>query len=610
MRAGAAGTLPRLVWVAAVTLGMAACLTSLAPIAKASGPASVVTRDLAFAADDGVVLHATMGGAGGVSRRPLIIEDTPYGTGCCNAFAGPAYNYIVLQWRGTGQSYGSFSSTGLRDQKDLSEFVSWACGQPWSDGNIGLYGFSASAIIAYDTMHLPLPCVKAAAMMSGTIDLYRDLLYIGGVNNTVPGLVVEAGIGGGFLGSLPGRVHGHPASVPDSVLAYLTTPFDVRSHSTEDAYWTDRTFQGNPAHIPILADDGFYDVESRGAFQTYLANRQYGSHLLVIGAHDGFAGGTPGPFPQYARWFDHYVRGIANGVDTEPAVSLYLSSGSHKELLDGHFTHLSGTGWPLPGTQWIRLYLSPSVSGTAHSINDGTLSTAPGRAPTVQSYPFVPSDPAATDLHTMSTISGSGAGGLTLDNGAKLVPALTDMQLPEPTSLSYTTAPFATAVDAVGPASLDVFASSTAGVTDLVAVLADVWPDGSAHPVATGQLRTAFPGIDKARSTIDPPTGDIVDPYADFSTVVPPAIGAVREYHLEILPVGNHFSAGHRLRLYLVGTSATMLGATPGVNSISIGGVTPSRLIFPTVGAGQVTASAASSARAVSAPPVSWRSRF
>jgi predicted acyl esterase len=140
----------------------------------------------------------------------------------------------------------------------------------------------------------------------------------------------------------------------------------------------------------------------------------------------------------------------------------------------------------------------------------------------------------------------------------------------------------------VGPASLDVFASSTAGTTDLVAVLADVWLDGSAHPVATGQLRTAFPKVDRARSILDAATGDIVEPYADFATMDPPAIGAMREYHLEILPIGNHFAAGHRLRLYLVGTSAMMAGANPGVNSLSIGGFTPSRLLLPTLGTGTI----------------------
>src|SRR4051812_7343064 len=95
--------------------------------------AALVTKDLSFTTSDGVTLHATVGGEGGIGQRPLIVEDSPYAPGI-DPFAGPAYNYVQLQWRGTGQSGGALSTTGGRDQKDLSEFLGWACRQPWSNG--------------------------------------------------------------------------------------------------------------------------------------------------------------------------------------------------------------------------------------------------------------------------------------------------------------------------------------------------------------------------------------------------------------------------------------------------------------------------------------------
>jgi putative CocE/NonD family hydrolase len=573
--------------VAVTAIGLASiglASIGLSAIAQGAAPAATVVQSNYFTADDGVKIHYQVGGAGGVSRRPLIVEDSPYAPGCCDTFAGPAYNYVEMDWRGTGLSGGEWATTGERDQRDLSQFLGWACTQPWSDGRIGLYGFSASAIIAYNSMHLPLPCVKAASMMSGTVDLYRDLLYIGGINNTIPGLYVEGAVGGMWLADVPGRTQQQPVTIPTSGVGYVNAPVQTQQHPTEDAYWNDRVFKGDVNHIPILADDGFYDVESRGAFQAYMNTRQDGSHLLVIGAHDGFTGGTTGAFPQYARWFDHYVRGVDNGVNREPAVNLYLAQGSHEQLINGHFTHVTGSDWPLPGTQWTRLYLSPTASGTTQSINDGSLATHAGAAPVVQRYPFAPSDAYATDTHTTATVSGTGVGQVNMNTAATAVPALTDMQAAEPVSLTYTTPPFATPVDAVGPASLDVFLSSTTNPTDIAAVLADVWPDGTAHAVANGQLRTAYPQINAARSQYDPKTGDVVDPYPDFSAQDPAAPLATREYHVEILPIGNHFGAGHRLRLYIVGTSAAMQGAAPGVNSVSVGGVTPSRLLFPTIG--------------------------
>src|SRR5690242_17231359 len=92
--------------------------------------AALVTRSVSFKADDGVVLHATVAGERSLARRPLIVEDSPYAPGI-DAFAGRAYNYVELQWRGTGLSRGSLSTTSSRDQRDLVAFLRWACNQPW-----------------------------------------------------------------------------------------------------------------------------------------------------------------------------------------------------------------------------------------------------------------------------------------------------------------------------------------------------------------------------------------------------------------------------------------------------------------------------------------------
>ena len=40
--------------------------------------------------------------------------------------------------------------------------------------------------------------------------------------------------------------------------------------------------------------DGFFDVESRGAFQAFQELRGDGAHLLVVGAHDGVPAGSGG----------------------------------------------------------------------------------------------------------------------------------------------------------------------------------------------------------------------------------------------------------------------------------------------------------------------------
>ena len=90
--------------------------------------------------------------------------------------------------------------------------------------------------------------------------------------------------------------------------------------------------RGDVNHLPILIVDGFFDVESRGAFQAYQELRDDGAHLMVIGAHDGVPAGTEGDREAEGRaWFDHYIRGITNGIEQQPKVKLWLADGDRED---------------------------------------------------------------------------------------------------------------------------------------------------------------------------------------------------------------------------------------------------------------------------------------
>jgi predicted acyl esterase len=121
--------------------------------------------------------------------------------------------------------------------------------------------------------------------------------------------------------------------------------------------------------------------------------------------------------------------------------------------------------------------------------------------------------------------------------------------------------------------------SSTAPESDLYAVLSDVWPDGTAHPMAAGRLKSAYPGVDVAKSLIDG-AGNIVQPYGTYDVRAPATIGAERRYHVELWPIGNQFEAGHRLRLHVIGVSGASQPGLPAVHTIRLG-PGGSRLLFP-----------------------------
>ncbi|MEY2567460.1 MAG: uncharacterized protein QOE35_1989 [Actinomycetota bacterium] len=541
-----------------------------------------VTRDIRLPMSDGVELEVKLGGRGPLVNgelpaRPVIAEFSPYAPGCCVEAAGEDFNYLQVHVRGTGLSDGSFDALGPRSQQDVAEVLGWACTQPWSNGRLGLLGFSASAIIVYNSLHLELPCVDAAVLGSGTHELYRDLLYPGGVSNGLPALGVFGLIGAPLVQAIPDRLGHDPLSLVPVATGMGQIPVDYQLHPTLDQYWRERGFRGDVNHLPIFMVDGFFDVESRGAFQAFQQLRADGAHLLVVGAHDGVPIGSGGSDRQRVAWYDRYLRDVDNGIDGEPPVQLFLADGDREDmLLAQRFVTTSASDWPVPGTTWASLQLDPAKSGTASSINDGTL-TLHGATAATQAYPAISSLPSATDPYNTAIV------------GVNNSPLLTDMTLAEPQGLSYTTAPFTTRVQAAGPASVELVAASTAPETDLYAVLSDVWPDGSAHPMAAGRLKSSYPGVDASRSLVDA-AGNIVQPYGTYDVRDPAAIGQERRYHVELWPIGNQFEAGHRLRLHVIGVSGASQPGAPALNTVRLG-EGGSRLLFPVLPGSDLRAS-------------------
>jgi hypothetical protein len=565
----------------------AAALAAVAVAATAfpaAARAAQVSEQQRFTASDGVTLQTTISGEGPLTARPLIVEFSPYGRNSGTVNAGNAYNYLLVQIRGTGDSDGSFDALGPRTQKDVAEVLAWACHQPWSDGRLGLNGFSASAIAVYNSLHQSLPCMKAMVLKSGTFELYRDLIVPGGILNLAPATGVMALIGAPALVQGGDRLQRAPQTGPGIVAGLAQAGLEGLLHDTLDAWWRERGFRGNVNDVPALVVNGFYDVESRGAFQGFQELRPDGAHMIVLGGHDAAPAGTDGGRGAIKAWFDRYLLGVPNGIEDEPRVKLWLSDGDREDYVGGRFVRADGDDWPIPGTRWTALHLDAARSGSAHSLNDGSLRLAAPALGTTQSYPQLPSSPFSTDLPNAGIVGGAGADRLTT-----ALPLLSDMTVVEPLGLSYTTKPLASDVLATGPASLELRLASSAPATGIWAVISDVSPDGTPHPVAAGRLNTTFPGVDGSRSLRDPTTGDIVQPYGRYDQPDPARPGSSRLYRVELWPIGNRFRRGHRLRLHVVGQSLASAPTAPALNSLTLG-PEGSRLLLPVLPGSDLTA--------------------
>lgn len=540
-----------------------------APVhADEPAPAAPVVVQQRFTTSDGVELQTTLTSTGPVAARPTVVEFSPYGRGSETLDVSADYNFLLVQIRGTGDSDGSFDALGPRTQADVVEVLDWACDRPFSDGRLALNGFSASAITLYNSWHLELPCVEAAILKSGTHELYRDLLVPGGVLNLLPGTGVLALIGAPALLQGIDRLQRDPGSSLGVIGGLFSTGLNVLAHPTLDAWWQERGWRGDANDIPVLMVNGFYDVESRGAFQAYRALRADGAHLVMEGGHDGVPAGTDGGAAEAAAWLDHFVRGVDNGIEVAPRVSLTLAQGSRASYLAGQHTTVTADDWPVPGTRWTELALAPGKG----------LSVAVPTTRTTASYLTVPSLPTMTDVPNIALLEAGGASALT---GA--LPPLTQSNLAGIDGLTgqtFTTKPLAADVDLAGPVALDLDLATTTPGSGIWAVLSDVAPDGTSNPLTVGRLSTSFPGVVESKSLYDD-QGRVVQPYGDHTHASPATPGRFRRYQVELWPLGNRFRAGHRIRIQLVGTSLASPLALPGLHTVRVGGADGARLRVP-----------------------------
>jgi putative CocE/NonD family hydrolase len=105
--------------------------------------------------------------------------------------------------------------------------------------------------------------------------------------------------------------------------------------------------------------------------------------------------------------------------------------------------------------------------------------------------------------------------------------------------LTFTTAPLAEPLDAIGPVHADVFLRSSLLNTDVFARLCDVHPDGTSLNVCDGLIRLSA----------DVPARD-----AD----------GVARVRLELWPAGHRFAPGHRIRVQVSSGAHPRYARNPG----------------------------------------------
>ena len=116
---------------------------------------------------------------------------------------------VLASVRGTGCSSGEFDLFSWRSALDGKEVIDkWIAKQPWSNGNVVIFGHSYSGITGMFVASTRPEHLKAVSASGLIGDLYRDIVYPGGVTNYgfpllwTGAIRVVYDVGGGTVGGL------------------------------------------------------------------------------------------------------------------------------------------------------------------------------------------------------------------------------------------------------------------------------------------------------------------------------------------------------------------------------------------------------------------------
>ena len=567
----------------------------------------VFEPDLIVPMRDGIGLATDVYRPPGDGPFPVLLERTPYNKSApsrsertaataqprtraevAGYFVRHGYAVVYQDCRGRYQSTGRFTKY-LSEAEDGYDTLVWLMRHSWCNGRIGTFGLSYAAHTQAALGCLDPPGLAAQFLdCGGFSNAYRSGIRHGGAfdlkqatwayNNALADArdpAVKAALQAQDIKAWFARMpwcKGHsPISAAPDYEDYL---FAQWSHGTFDEFWKRpgiyaEGYYDRYADVPIVNLSGWYDPYARTAVDNYLglSRGKRGPMRLVLGpwTHGdrslSYAGdvdfGAAAPvdgnlaedfFELRRHWFDRWLKGVANGVEAEPPVRIFvMGGGSGRRNATGRLDHggrwRSAADWPLPETQWTKFYLHSdrSLRPESPSSNDGPLD-----------YLSDPKSP-------VPTIGGAiSSGEPVMRAGAydqREGPGVFGTREPyRPLAersdvLVFCTPPLVRDIEVTGPVTMRLWVASDAPDTDFTAKLIDLHPPNDDYP--RGFAMNLTEGILRARYR---------DSWEAPSQLAP---GEVYPVTIELFPTSNLFLRGHRLRLDIASSNFPHFDVNP-----------------------------------------------
>jgi putative CocE/NonD family hydrolase len=506
----------------------------------------MVEQNVSAKMRDGVTLRADVYRPKADGKFPVLLVRTPYDKTSEMDFGlkGAARGYVVISQdvRGRFASEGEFY-TFKNESLDGYDTVEWAAALPYSNGKVGMFGGSyvgATQMLAA----IAKPPHLAGICPTVTASNYHDgWTYQGGAfeqwfneswstrlaMNTMRRRVEESNALAGTK-TLPltdFEVMAAPSAV--GIAPYFK---DWLAHPSFDAYWKQWSIEDRygDIQVPVLSFAAWYDIFLGGSLKNYQRLKteggtdaaKRGQRLVVyVGGHAGgpenrqvgsvdFGEKLPVDQDEMTlRWYDSIFKGVANGVEKEKPVKIFVMGKNEWRDEDD---------WPLARAKSTKYYLHSN--GGANGLGgNGSLSVAAPGEEKADQYVYDPSD-------AVPTIGGPlCCGALPTGIGPE------DQRPAEGRAdvLLFTTPAFEKDFEVTGPVTLDLYVSSSAVDTDFTGMLVDVWPNGFAQNLTSGILRMRYRNSQEKAELANP--------------------GEMYHVTVDLWATSNVFLAGHKLRL-------------------------------------------------------------
>jgi len=432
------------------------------------------------------------------------------------------YAFVFQSVRGRYDSEGRWYPY-FQEINDGDDTLTWIAEQPWSDGQVGMFGSSYLASVQWLAAVNRNPALVAIVPAVSPGNYYRDVAYPGGAFS----LLSRARWGIGTSGSrtnmafpidwINGIEHLPLEDLGASVGLTARHFQDWLAHPTYDAYWRPLNLEARATEmaVPALNIGGWYDVFLRSTIGSYRSMTEQaatqtareGQRLVIgpwphawntstsIGDLDFGEDAMIAAEALFLEWFDYWMKD-----GPEP------SGAPIRIFVMGENVWRDETEWPLANTEYRPYYLQPDHSlSTGKPKNGGELE-----------YTYDPQDPVPT------------LGGNIME------PTLRGPYDQSPLDdrddvLRFVTEPFSEPTEITGPISAKIYAQSSAPDTDFMAKLIVVKADGMAFNLVDGVIRARFREGFEEEKLIEP--------------------GNVYSYDIDMWATSYLLSPGDRLRV-------------------------------------------------------------